>query len=61
MKLYEYIDQAITNYGNTEVYIDHDETFTDALEDAIEIVRQSSIGEIELKEEVCLQRKLNML
>ena len=51
MKLYEYIDQAITNYGNTEVYIDHDETFTDALEDAIEIVRQSSIGELELKKE----------
>jgi len=51
MKLYEYIDQAITNYGNTEVYIDHDETFTDALVDIIDVIKHLPIGEIELKVE----------
>ena len=53
MKLYEYIDKAIYNYAscydapNTE----GNEEFSDALVDVIDLIRESSIGELELKEE----------
>jgi len=53
MKLYEYIDKAIYNYAscydapNTE----DNEEFSDALVDVIELIKNSSIGELELKEE----------
>ena len=53
MKLYEYIDKAIYNYAscydapNTE----NNEEFSDALVDVIDLVKNSSIGELELKEE----------
>ena len=53
MKLYEYIDKAIYNYAscydapNTE----DNEEFSDALVDVIDLIRESSIGELELKEE----------
>ena len=53
MKLYEYIGKAIYNYAscydapNTE----DNEEFSDALVDVIDLIRESSIGELELKEE----------
>tara|TARA_A100000172_G_scaffold15138_1_gene7980 strand:+ start:40 stop:228 length:189 start_codon:yes stop_codon:yes gene_type:complete len=53
MKLYEYIDKAIYNYAscydapNTE----DNEEFSDALVDVIDLIKNSSIGELELKEE----------
>ena len=53
MKLYEYIDKAIYNYAscydapNTE----DNEEFSDALVDVIDLIRESSIGELELKED----------
>ena len=53
MKLYEYIDKAIYNYAscydapNTE----DNEEFSDALVDVIHLIKNSSIGELELKEE----------
>ena len=53
MKLYEYIDKAIYNYAscydapNTE----DNEEFSDALVDVIDIIKNSSIGELELIED----------
>ena len=53
MKLYEYIDKAIYNYAscydapNTK----DNEEFSDALVDVIDLIRESSIGELELIED----------
>ena len=53
MKLYEFIDQAIQHHiGLTKYKNFHfDETSSDALVDIIEVIKASSIGEMELKEE----------
>ncbi len=51
MKMYEFIDKAITNligYKYKNYYFD--ELSSDALVDIVEVVRASSIGEMELKE-----------
>ena len=53
LKLYEYIDKAIYNYAscydapNTE----NNEEFSDALVDVIDLIKNSSIGELELEDE----------
>lgn len=53
MKLYEFIDQAIQHHIGLTKYknFNFDETSSDALVDVIEVIKASSIGEIELKEE----------
>ena len=53
MKLYEYIDKAIYNYAACYDAPDtsKNEQFSDALVDVIDLIRESSIGELELKEE----------
>ena len=51
MKMYEFIDKAIANtigYKYKNYYFD--EKSSDALVDIVEVVRASSIGEMELKE-----------
>ena len=53
MKLYEFIDHAILNTIGMPKYKNYyfDETSSDALVDIIEVIKESSIGELELKEE----------
>ena len=53
IKLYEYIDKAIYNYASCYDSPDtsENEEFSDALVDVIDLIRNSSIGELELKEE----------
>ena len=53
MKLYEFVDQAIQSEIGLTKYKNYyfDETSSDALVDIIEIIKASSIGEMELKEE----------
>ena len=53
MKLYEYIDKAIYQYASCYDAPDtsQNEEFSDALVDVIDLIRESSIGELELKEE----------
>ncbi len=53
MKLYEYIDKAIYNYASCydAPSTEDNEEFSDALVDVIDLIRESSIGELELKEE----------
>jgi len=53
MKLYEFVDQAIQNEIGLTKYKNYyfDETSSDALVDIIEVIKASSIGEMELKEE----------
>ena len=53
MKLYEFIDQAIQHHIGMTKYKNFyfDETSSDALVDVIEVIKASSIGEMELKEE----------
>ena len=53
IKLYEYIDKAIYNYASCYDSQDtsENEEFSDALVDVIDLIRESSIGELELKEE----------
>jgi hypothetical protein len=52
MKLYEFIDQAIQQHIGLTKYknFNFDETSSDALVDIIEVIKASSIGELELKE-----------
>ena len=52
MKLYEFIDQAIQHHIGLTKYKNFyfDETSSDALVDIIEVIKASSIGEMELKE-----------
>ena len=51
MKMYEFIDRAITNtIGLKYKNYYFDEKSSDALVDIVEVVRASSIGEMELKE-----------
>ena len=53
IKLYEYVDRAIYNYASCYDAPDtsENEEFSDALVDVIELIKNSSIGELELKEE----------
>ena len=53
MKLYEFVDQAIQQHIGLTKYKNFyfDETSSDALVDIIEVIKESSIGELELKEE----------
>ena len=53
MKLYEYIDKAIYNYASCYDAPDKNsnEEFSDALVDVIELIKNSSIGELELKDD----------
>ena len=53
MKLYEFIDQAIQHHIGLTKYKNFyfDETSSDALVDIIEVIKASSIGEMELKQE----------
>mgnify|MGYP001449959235 FL=1 len=53
LKLYEYIDKAIYNYASCydAPNTDNNEEFSDALVDVIELIKNSSIGELELKED----------
>ena len=53
MKLYEYIDKAIYNYASCYDAPDtsDNEEFSDALVDVIDLIRESSIGELELIED----------
>ena len=53
MKLYEYIDKAIYNYASCYDAPDtsKNEQFSDALVDVIDLIRESSIGELELIED----------
>ncbi len=53
MKLYEFINQAIQQHIGLTKYknFNFDETSSDALVDIIEVIKASSIGEMELKEE----------
>ena len=50
MKLYEYVDKAITHYAASygSPYKKHDERFEDALVDVIEVIKDCSIGELKL-------------
>ena len=51
LKLYEYIDKAIYNYASCYDAPDtsDNEEFSDALVDVIDLIRESYIGELELK------------
>ena len=53
MKLYEFIDHSIQQTIGLTKYKNYyfDETSSDALVDIIEVIKESSIGELELKEE----------
>ena len=53
MKLYEYIDKAIYNYASCYDAPDtsKNEQLSDALVDVIDLIRESSIGELELIED----------
>ena len=53
IKLYEYIDKAIYNFASCYDAPDtsNNEEFSDAVVDVIDLIRESSIGELELKEE----------
>ena len=53
MKLYEFVDHAILNTIGMTKYKNYyfDETSSDALVDIIEVIKESFIGELELKEE----------
>ena len=53
MKLYEFIDQAIQQHIGLTKYKNFyfNETSSDALVDIIEVIKSSSISEMELKEE----------
>ena len=53
LKLYEYIDKAIYNYASCydAPSTEDNEEFSDALVDVIDLIRESSIGELELKED----------
>jgi hypothetical protein len=50
MKLYEFVDQAITAYMSSYSY-DISEKANDALVDVTDLVQSSSIGDIEVAEE----------
>ena len=53
LKLYEYIDKAIYNYASCydAPNTDNNEAFSDALVDVIDLIKNSSIGELELEDE----------
>jgi len=53
VKLYEFVDHAILNTIGMTKYKNYyfDEKSSDALVDIIEVIKESSIGELELKEE----------
>ncbi len=53
LKLYEYIDKAIYNYASCydAPNTDNNEEFSDALVDVIDLIKNSSIGELELEDE----------
>ena len=53
LKLYEYIDKAIYNYASCydAPSTDDNEEFSDALVDVIDLIKNSSIGELELEDE----------
>ena len=53
MKLYEFVDQAIQQHIGLTKYKNFyfDETSSDALVDIIEVIKESSIGELKLKQE----------
>lgn len=53
MKLYEFVDQAIQSEIGLTKYKNYyfDEKSNDALIDIIEVIKNSSIGELELIEE----------
>ena len=53
MKLHEFVDHAIQQTIGLTKYKNYyfDETSSDALVDIIEVIKESSIGELELKEE----------
>ena len=53
MKHYEYIDKAIYNYASCydAPSTDDNEAFSDALVDVIDLIKNSSIGELELEDE----------
>ena len=53
LKLYEYIDKAIYNYASCYDAPDtsDNEEFSDALVDVIELIKNSSIGELELEDD----------
>ena len=50
MKLYEFVDQAITSYMSRCSY-DISEQANDALVDVTDLVKDSSIGDIDIPEE----------
>ena len=53
MKLYEFVDQAIQQHIGLTKYKNFyfDEISSDALVDIIEVIKESSIGELKLKQE----------
>ena len=53
LKLYEYIDKAIYNYASCydAPTTEDNEEFSDALVDVIELIKNSSIGELELEDD----------
>ena len=53
MKLHEFVDHAIQQTIGLTKYKNYyfDEPSSDALVDIIEVIKESSIGELELKEE----------
>ncbi len=53
LKLYEYIDKAIYNYASCydAPSTEDNEEFSDALVDVIELIKNSSIGELELEDD----------
>ena len=60
IKLYEDIDKAIYNYASCYDSPDtsENEEFSDALVDVIDLIRESSIGELELKEDCSIHSSL---
>ena len=53
LKLYEYIDKAIYNYASCydAPSTEDNEEFSAALVDVIELIKNSSIGELELEDD----------
>ena len=53
LKLYEYIDKAINNSASCydAPSTEDNEEFSDALVDVIELIKNSSIGELELEDD----------
>ena len=53
LNLYEYIDKAIYNYASCydAPSTEDNEEFSDALVDVIELIKNSSIGELELEDD----------